>query len=158
METYPKRYYIVDFNKLQIIIKYDKFDRDNNDKNKIIEFRDIIDVYRVLEENEKILKSVAAQDFNIPFMMKTTDRTHELYCTTEEERKLWMICVKYIIHSTKAVQKIVKANDAQNKEFMDTTTKKIADNAVKRAQMEHSEMMTKKKDRQERRSEIAAPI
>ena len=49
LETYPKRYYIVDFNKLQIIIKYDKFDKDNHDKNKIIEFRDIIDVYRVLE-------------------------------------------------------------------------------------------------------------
>lgn len=59
LETYPKRYYIVDFNKLQIVIKYDKFDKDNHDKNKFIEFRDIIDVYRVLEVNEKVLKSVA---------------------------------------------------------------------------------------------------
>lgn len=148
LETYPKRYYIVDFNKLQIIIKHDRFDKDSCDKNKVIEFRDIADVYRVLEENEKVLRSVAAQDFNVPFMIKTPERTHELYCTTEEERKLWMLCVKYIIHSTKAVQKIVKANDDKNKELMDQTTKRMTDSALKRAQTQYDEARKAQKKRE----------
>jgi hypothetical protein len=105
LETYPKRYYVVDFNNLQISIKHDRFDKDHKDTTKFIEFRDIIDCYRVLEENEAILRKVADQDFNIPFMVKTSERTHELYCTTDSERRLWMVCIKYIIQSTKEIQK-----------------------------------------------------
>ena len=40
---------------------------------------------------------MADKDFNYPFMIKTQERTHELYCSTDDERRLWMLCLKFVV-------------------------------------------------------------
>ena len=63
-----------------------------------------MDVYWVIEKQEKALQEEANDGFKFPFFLKTTNKVYELYCSTEEERKLWMTCVKYSIEYAKTVE------------------------------------------------------
>ena len=117
----------MDFSKQQIIIKYEEAHKDDHEKNKFVEFKYIVDVYRVMDEYETKLQSVANKDFNLPFMIKTHERTHELYCSIEEERKLWMLCIKYIIQSAKCPPKVVQAPRNKTVKFVEQPSEIISE-------------------------------
>ena len=59
---------------------------------------------------------MADKDFNYPFMIKTLERTHELYCSTDDERRLWMLCLKFIVCYTGVSQ---LSRDIENNEQLD---------------------------------------
>ena len=98
------RYIIVDFNKQQLIKKHNKADKDDDKDNKVFDFANIVDVYRKVEKYENAFQEDANKAFKFVFFLKTTKKEYELYCSTEEERKLWMTCVKYSIEYAKTVE------------------------------------------------------
>ena len=52
-DFFPSRYYVIDFTKAMLIIKHDRFDKENDPNNKTLAFRDIIDCYLPTEKNEE---------------------------------------------------------------------------------------------------------
>lgn len=101
-KVFPTRFYIVDFSNAQMIIQNRADDKKEEEK-LIIPFRNIKESFLPLPEYEKKIKKICSKKYNYPFFIKTVDRLFELYASQEDERKLWMAAMYYLIKSTAEV-------------------------------------------------------
>lgn len=112
LDNFPSRFYIMDFQRAVIVIKYDRFDKDSDPNIKVINFRDIDDCYLPKEKHEDDMRANAHEDFPNPFLLKTKERIFELYASLKQEREMWMNAFKYVCKSTKVVQSLIHQNDS----------------------------------------------
>ena len=61
----------------------------------MIDFKDVKDCYVMSQESQKVLGN-ASKNFKLAFYVETTNRTFELYTTSDEERDMWMTAFKFI--------------------------------------------------------------
>lgn len=87
-----RRYHRIDFNTAQIVISHTE--NYNGNGTQIIQFRDIVQCNKGQLEAD--------------FFLLTVSRTFELFADTDYEREMWLQGFKYVISTTKEVQKVIK--------------------------------------------------
>mmetsp|Transcript_15668 Transcript_15668/g.24016 ORF Transcript_15668/g.24016 Transcript_15668/m.24016 type:complete len:174 (+) Transcript_15668:65-586(+) len=104
-KIFPKRFWIIDFAFGTVTVKHDK---DSKKESSMFYFREIEDCYMPEEKKDEQLRVLLTTSrFNVPFYLKTKQRTTLLFSASEREREIWMAAFKYLILSTREVQKII---------------------------------------------------
>ena len=106
---FPKRYFAINFQ--YGTIKIYPTEQDYNNKKctdfKEILFRDILKVQNLGANEDNSLTEKASKNFRMPFQIDTSERKFELFASSEEERKMWLVGFEYILVSTSEVQIIM---------------------------------------------------
>ena len=106
---FPTRYFILDFNTSQFIVKHDNF-RDYSiahSKCIIMPFRDLKALFQPHPETD--MDQYPNGWYHV-FHLETTGRKYCLCAETENHKQMMMDALTYIIHSTKIIQECMHKN------------------------------------------------
>lgn len=97
----------------------------------IVPFRQILELNQFTTEMEEAADKNAHSKYKFGFVVKTTQRVFTLFAKTEEERRMWIAGLQYVIVSTAKVQDIMLENDKNLNSKMTDHAKQIRREASK---------------------------
>lgn len=97
---FPKRFFLLDFKKAELVIKRKQHDEDKE----IVLFGNIIRCQNMEED------LWGPDDNKFCFKVLTNKRDYLLYASTENEKNLWIAGFNYLIFCSKIIQDLMKDN------------------------------------------------
>lgn len=114
-ETYPKRYFVLNFHTAVFYIRHRP---EPDSKTHTLAFREVTAVRRFTRAEEHEFRRTAYEKYYYGFEVTTTKRLYYLFCSTDEERTMWITGLEYVIVSTRRVQQLLDENKEKEQQLL----------------------------------------